>query len=880
MNAHRWCRIPVTVAVAIACLALPRGAVAGSLFPNPAYTVGSNPYGFAMADFNRDGFQDLVASNQGVTGWDGGPGDLSILFGRGDGTFAPEVRVPTSHHPVDVLAADVDRNGVGDLIVAFVTGTSVLMKGLGDGTFGPESPITDGSWKLHLADFNGDGIVDLLKDGGGSGTPSFQALFGRGDGGFAAARPVSPGPSRNPIPADVNDDGWDDVLLITDTYPLPTNEIVIYLGDGGGHFTPAGSIATGDLAMSVVTADLDGDGHVDLGIETARLVDGRFVVPGPFLLYYGAGDATFAPASSSSTVDFGGTSALLASDLNGDGFQDFLRVGYSIVTPFLGAGDRTYTRLPSFETGSNLIGSIAADFNRDRRLDLAILSPFSEAVFIYAGNGDGTFGPAIDQTLLYKFEGGLVTEDFTGDGILDIAAAVEGDDQVAVQPGHGDGTFGRAIRTPAGVAPILLASADMNGDGRRDLVVGMRNWHFPPPEVLPPGSLLVLPGNGDGSFRPVAGSAAGAAAAAYDTGPDPRALHVRDLDGDGVADVLVANGTDAAGTVTPDLSFFHGHGDGTLGPEVRLPVGAERVDPYGWTRPLGLASGDLDRDGRRDIVVAMSGVPQSGVPGTVRVLRGLPGGAFGDPLTVGATVSSSAVSVADLDGDRDEDIAVAAWYFSITPGGEQVFEPGGLHVLLNDGHGAFGNSGLLPAGIGPTDVQVADLNADGVPDLVATNIAGYAAVLPGRGGGAFGAAMNFGLFGQSLAFVRGDFDRDGLTDLFVMSYSGGFVLHNQVFPRLRIDARISFSSRLGRGSGTLTWTTNAEGNLRGFNIIERTPRGSIRLNEAVIGCEECTTGLGHTYAYVVPKHRSGRNLYIEAVHLDGRVETFGPAVRN
>lgn len=872
MSARRWCRILGTVAVAGACLVLPRGAAAGSLFPNPAYTVGSNPSGFAMADFNRDGIQDLVVSNTGITGWDGGPGDLSLLFGRGDGTFAAEVRLPTSHHAGGVLAADVDGDGVGDLIVTFVTGTSVLMAGVGDGTFGPESPITDGSWKLHLADFNGDGIADLLKDGGGSGYPSFQALIGQGDGTFTAAPAVDPGPSFGPIPADVNDDGRDDVLLMTDDHPLLTNEIVIYLGAGDGTFTPAGSIATGEHATLVLPADLDGDGHLDLGVDTIHPVDGQFGAPGPFFIYHGVGDGTFVAGPSSPTFDFGGTSALIASDLNGDGLQDYLRVGYSIVTPFLGAGNRTYTRLPSFETGTNLIGSIAGDFERDGRLDLAILSNFSEAVFIYAGNGDGTFGPAIDRTFQYKFEGGLVTEDFTGDGILDIAAAVEADDQVAIRPGKGDGTFGEAIRTPAGVGPVLLASADMNGDGRRDLVVGVRNWRFPPPEVLPQGSILVLLGNGDGTFR---------TATSYDTGFDPQALHVRDLDGDGAADVLVANGTDSAGTVTPDLSFFHGNGNGTLGPEARLSAGAENHEPFGWTRPLGLASGDLDGDGRRDIVVAMSGLPQSGVPGTVRVLRGMTGGAFGDPVTVAATVSSSALSVADLDGDGDDDIAVAAWYFYSDPfpGRTYIFDPGGLYVLLNDGHGAFTNSGLLPAGSGPTDVQVADLNADGVPDLVAINQAGYAAVLPGRGGGEFGAAMNFGLFGVPWAFVNGDFDRDGLTDLYVMSYSGAFVLRNQAFPHLQIDARISFSSRLGHGSGTLTWTTNAEGNLRGFNIIEKTPRGPSRLSAALIACEECTTGLGHTYAYDLPKHRSGKNLYIEAVHRDGRVETFGPAAK-
>ncbi len=94
------------------------------------------------------------------------------------------------------------------------------------------------------------------------------------------------------------------------------------------------------------------------------------------------------------------------------------------------------------------------------------------------------------------------------------------------------------------------------------------------------------------------------------------------------------------------------------------------------------------------------------------------------------------------------------------------------------------------------------------------------------------------------------------------------------------NVTLAFSSSQGKGSGTVRWTTSPEIHLAGFNVIEYTSRGSrIQLNGALIRCAECTTGLGHSYTSIIPKHKSGHNIYIEAVRQDGRVAVFGPAVK-
>src|SRR5215470_220410 len=111
MSCIHWSHMIASFLLVSAILTAGSASQAAPLFPNPVYEVGSNPYGLGMADFNRDGVQDLVVANFGA-GYDGLSGDVSVLIGHGDGTFSSEMRIPTSQHASDALAADVDGDGV------------------------------------------------------------------------------------------------------------------------------------------------------------------------------------------------------------------------------------------------------------------------------------------------------------------------------------------------------------------------------------------------------------------------------------------------------------------------------------------------------------------------------------------------------------------------------------------------------------------------------------------------------------------------------------------------------------------------------------------------------------------------------------------------
>jgi hypothetical protein len=839
-------------------LLAPIQAIAAPLFPNPVYTVGPSPGALAMADFNHDGFPDLITANSG------GTGSCSILFGHGDGTFANEERIPTSTYPTGVVAADLNGDGNADIVLSYnQTGGDVgVMLGRGNGTFQPETIVATGVWSIRKAKVNDDAFPDLIAEmetlNGG-----MEALIGNGDGTFTPGPVCGPGMMAAVDAGDLDGDGHDDAVGIH-YFSFNDWEIVRCFGVGDGSFTQAPGILhhTAQFAALVI-ADLDGDGKADIGVQSQD-ASGQ-----PFEISFSAANRNVSPGPVYQDLDL---FSVIASDRTGDGLRDFVVIGSFSVTPFVATAARSWQALPYFNASSGIGPGALGHFDTDGHDDLAVAG--NDAVFVYAGNADGSFGPPVDQTLWNAAFGGIATVDLNGDGNLDIAATVLMDDQVAVRLGHGDGTFAAETRYPVGVGPILLKTADMNHDGHLDLVVTSRNWRDTYPDPVPAGEIDVLLGSGDGTFLSAQGF------------PGPvfpfSSMALRDLDEDGTPDVVVCAGGD--GNTEPDLFLIHGNPDGTLGSGSHVSVGAENLYPYGWTGPFSVSTADFDHDGHVDLVVAVSGLLGGNlgnevlVPGAVRVLRGLGAGTFAAPATVATGVSMGSVFVADLDGDGFEDVAVAddADYSSQQPPG-----PGDVFVLHNDRAGGFVASPLMSAGNNPFDIQVTDLTGDGVLDLVASNNAGYVAILAGTGSGGFEPAINFGFFGAPLALVNGDYNGDGGGDMLALTTNGIVVLENQrTKPQaLHIDATISFSNSAGKGSGLVAWITNAENDLLGFNVVQIAGSRRVQVNATIVPCEECTSGRGASYAVIVPKHKSGKSFYIEAVHTDRSVEIFGPAVK-
>ena len=94
---------------------------------------------------------------------------------------------------------------------------------------------------------------------------------------------------------------------------------------------------------------------------------------------------------------------------------------------------------------------------------------------------------------------------------------------------------------------------------------------------------------------------------------------------------------------------------------------------------------------------------------------------------------------------------------------------------------------------------------------------------------------------------------------------------------LLVPLVVFLQNPIGKGSGTVQWVTRCETDLTGFNVVRIDNKGRTQLNPVTIPCDFCITGVQATYFQPIPKHRGGQDIFLEVLHIGGRLETLGPA---
>jgi probable HAF family extracellular repeat protein len=341
-------------------------------FNSSTLTAGASPQRNIAADFNGDGIMDLAVA-------DGTNNQILVMLGNGDGTFQSPVPYQVGAGPSTLVAGDFDGDGKLDIAVGDSDTGIYVLQGNGDGTFHVDPIISVaelGPWDLAVGDFNGDGKLDLACVNQTAGTISIflgngDATF-NGDGFFQPPATVATnaGPGQMTI-GDFNGDGILD-MAVANFGSFAGDTVSVFLGNGNGTFQPKVDYDTSLAPLSVVAADFNGDGKLDLAVADSCGTSTPCGRPGLVSILLGNGDGTFQPHVDYPAGSFPYT--IVAGDFNGDGKLDVAVSDLDSfqVTILAGVGDGTFQPSSVLSTSGSPVGLLAADFNRDGLMDFAV----------------------------------------------------------------------------------------------------------------------------------------------------------------------------------------------------------------------------------------------------------------------------------------------------------------------------------------------------------------------------------------------------------------------------------------------------------------------------------------------------------------------------
>jgi len=694
-------------------------SIARAQCPDPAFATGSALFDSSIAtsiakgDFNGDGVSDLAITGLG----EGNVSGVTILLADGQGGLGAPAFTPLGSSLIFVQTSDLNGDGKLDLVLSdYVAAVVWVSLGNGDGTFLPAAfyPTAFGNAVGSLiADLNGDGVPDVaLAD---SGNSTVDVLLGNGDGTLQAAVPYAADLDTWALSAgDLDGDGKPDLVAVN----TQADDVTVFLNDGQGHFANSYSFLVTAGPLDIKIADFNEDGHQDLVIAGGS--------SGTIQIWLGDGAGNFSPGDTITPETFSG-SGVTVGKINGDSHLD-LGVGdaYGRILILNGDGSAHFTPGQTILTEPYVSSPIFADLDGDGLDDMVFGTAAGGSLSAVAvilrdpisGFGSGApFFSLVGQT--FPGHDTLSLADFDGDGHPDVVGATYSG--LSTSLGDGNGGFGPATILPGGQF-YSVATADFDGDGNQDVA------------ATSVGSVSILLGDGSGGFGSPSGTSTSCCSVS---------LAVADFNGDGHADVV---------TVDPIQNLAYvalGDGAGNLGTAISISVGS---GPY-VVRGL-----DVNEDGQADLEVMDQATDK------IAILLGNGDGTFGAAhlFSVHDTGSGNVISmeVSDVNGDGKPDVVIG---FARASNERSL-----VTILFNSGGGQFvaGPDLLMSQNGDPSSVGAADVNADGVADVLATDLnTGVVWVFLGTGGGDFAPGVRLLAGEEPSVLVLGDVNGDGKPDI-------------------------------------------------------------------------------------------------------------------
>ncbi|CAF4701818.1 unnamed protein product [Rotaria sp. Silwood1] len=687
----------------------------------------SQPYSVTVGKYNNDSYVDIAVVNAGKD-------NLDILFNSGNGTFETQITYPigADSYPQYVITDDINKDDHLDIVTVNSKSNSIsVIMGHGNGTFDIPKVYSTGENSYPLAivvdDFNKDNRSDLII--ANAGTDSIGVLIGFHYVSFQSQKTYSGDNTRVPqhiVTSDFNNDKYPDLAI---TFYFSDN-IGILLGYENGNFgvTMIYSTGNGSLPKALATYDFNNDGLLDIVVVNSGTNDIGILL--------GYGNGNFATMKRYSTGNNSTPIAIVLTDMNNDGRIDIVVANSATnnIGILLGYGNLTFDTIITYPIGNDSHPqSIAVgDFDNDGRMDIVVANYHANGINIFLGYENGNFTSQVSCSTGYQsWPSWITVEDFNRDNRLDIATSNFNMNNVAIFLGYGNGTFAPAtiFSTGDGSSPQFIKADDFNNDGILDIAAANYGTN----------NIVILFGFGDGSF--LLGTACRTG-----LGSSPYALAIGDFNNDSRLDIAVVN------EKSNETNIFLGYGR-------ELYAGVTSYNVGFGSQPYSVAIGDVNNDGRSDIVVANFGTDN------IAILLGCSHGVFDIIATYSTGVGSApySVSVADFNNDNQLDIVV-------TNSGTD-----NIAILFGYGNGAFVIGATYSTGAlsRPCAVAISDLNNDNILDIVIANSGtNNILLLYGYGNGLFENetyALGYGYHPYSI--VIKDLNQDSWMDI-VIACSG------------------------------------------------------------------------------------------------------------